>query len=86
MVYHFEKSVVTVAEDPIVKLHDRATPEIRLPILFLVMHDIRKNFVEECREVLRRLVCFSRLLGEIFEHRPRVDEGTPVDIAQVRQE
>ena len=86
MVHHLKQCVITVAKDSIVEFHDRATPQVRMPILFLVVHNIRKDFIEQGREVLRRLGAFSRIFRLVFQNRPQIDERTPVDIAQVRQE
>ena len=85
-VSHFKQGVVTIADELAIELHDRTTPQIVDAILFLELADGLYDIAEELAEVLRGLSDLRGIFGQVFKNRPEIDQGPPIDIAQVHQE
>ena len=85
-VNNFEERVVAIAEDLIVELHDRAAPEVVHAIFHLVFNDAIENILEDLPKVLGSLPSLGRVLGEVLQHSPQIQQRTPVNITKVREE
>ena len=79
--HYFEKRVVSVTENARVELHDRSSPEIVQSVLLLVLIDLFEDVLKESTLTFRTLSCFRRVLGQILEYGPEVEQSSPVDVA-----
>ena len=80
---NLEERVVPVAQDFVVKFHDRPAPEVVHAVFGFILHDAVEDIFEELPQVLRALTRLRRVLRQVFQHSPQVQERSPVDVAKI---
>ena len=84
--HYFEERVIAIANKFAVEFHDRAPPQVMNPIFFFEFTDSGRHISKELTDVLRRFADLGRILREILENRPQVDERAPVHVTHVHEQ
>ena len=66
--HHFEEGVVAIADDSVVELADRGSPQIFVQFFQLPFGDLLKNVSEEFPELLGTDTCFACVLCQVLEN------------------
>ena len=61
VMHNFEKRIITISKDSVIKLHDSTPPQVRMPVFLLVRKDISQDFVEQRSQLLGGLSSFRRV-------------------------
>ena len=83
-VRHFKKRVVTVADYLRVKFHDASSPQVIYTIFHFMFKNLIENVLEQFTEMHGSFSSFRGVLCEVLEHRPEVDESSPINVTKVR--